>query len=114
MLATGFKQWFINASIVTRYDVGGELLVSNARARKTRESFKQIRERKCERKKEGRPNRTCLHLRLNLLILIGLILISQFLNIYFSLVFYFVLFSFIYLFFFFYFWPCGSSILLTF
>ena len=47
-----------------------------------------------ERKKEGRPNRTFLHLRLNLLILIGLILISQFLNIYFSLAFYFILFSF--------------------
>ncbi len=49
----------------------------------------------CVRKKEGKPNRTFLHLRLNLLILIGLILISQFLNIYFSLVFlFFVLFSF--------------------
>ena len=48
----------------------------------------------CERKKEGRPNRTFLHLRLNLMILIGLILILQFLNISFFLVFYFLLFSF--------------------
>ena len=47
----------------------------------------------CERKKEGRPNRTFLHLRLNLMILIGLILILQFLNISFFLVFYFILFS---------------------
>ncbi len=50
----------------------------------------------CERKKEGRPNRAFLHLRLNLLILIGLILISQFSNIYFSLAFYFIFFLFIY------------------
>ncbi len=48
----------------------------------------------CERKKEGRPNRTFLHLRLNLMILIGLILISQFLNISFFLVIYlFIYFS---------------------
>ncbi len=90
------------------------MLVSNARARKTRESFKQFREKRCVRKKEGSPNGTFLHLRLNLLILIGLILISQFFEYYFSLVFYFVLFSFYLFIFFFYFWPCGSLILLTF
>jgi len=52
----------------------------------------------CERKKEGRPNRTFLHLRLNLMILIGLILISQFLNISFfsGFLFYFIFFLFIY------------------
>ncbi len=54
----------------------------------------KLEKEECERKKEGKPNRTFLHLRLNLLILIGLILISQFLNIYFSLAFYFILFSF--------------------
>ena len=54
----------------------------------------KLEKEECERKKEGRPNRTFLHLRLNLLILIGLILISQFLNIYFSLAFYFILFYF--------------------
>ena len=27
MLATGFKQWFMSASIVTRYDVGAESFV---------------------------------------------------------------------------------------
>ena len=54
----------------------------------------KIEKEVCERKKEGRPNRTFLHLRLNLMILIGLILISQFLNISFFLVFYFILFSF--------------------
>ena len=47
----------------------------------------------CERKKEGRPNRTFLHLRLNLMILIGLILISQFLNISFFSGFLFIYFS---------------------
>ena len=75
------------------------ILVSNARAQKTRERFQTRSRKKCERKKEGKPNRNFLHLRLNLLILIGLILIgliliSQFLNIYFSLAFYFILFSF--------------------
>jgi hypothetical protein len=52
----------------------------------------------CERKKEGRPNRTFLHLRLNLMILIGLILILQFLNISFfsGFLFYFIFFLFIY------------------
>ncbi len=72
------------------------MLVCNARAQKTREGFKQDRERSVreQRKKEGRPNRTFLYLRLNLMILIGLIIISQFLNISFLLVFYFILFSF--------------------
>jgi hypothetical protein len=32
-----------------------------------------LEKEECERKKEGKPNRTFLHLRLNLLILIGLI-----------------------------------------
>ena len=52
----------------------------------------------CVRKKEGRPNRTFLHLRLNLMILIGLILILQFLNISFfsGFLFYFIFFLFIY------------------
>ncbi len=62
--------------------------------RRLEKDSNKLEKEECERKKEGKPNRTFLYLRLNLLILIGLILISQFLNIYFSLTFYFILFSF--------------------
>ena len=58
----------------------------------------KIEKEVCERKKEGRPNRTFLHLRLNLMILIGLILISQIFEYFFfsGFLFYFIFILFFY------------------